>query len=706
MNDPHRVPAVAAAALGIEERAGSDLAERVASALRPQRRLLVIDNCEHLAHGCASFVLRMLSACPYVTILATSRQSLAAPGEVTWRVPSLSCPRPDDRPGLSDLATFSAAALFLDRVRGCRPDLQVAAADAPAVAAICRRLDGIPLALELAAARTGALGLTEIAERLARSFSLLARTGATAARHETLRASLNWSYQLLGEDEQALLRRLSVFTNGWFLDGAEVVCEAPPLPAGDVARVLADLVDKSLVHADQSATVSRFHLAEVIRAFAAELLAESGEAAELRARHGRYFCELGGRSAPILLGPGQSAWMRRLDLESENLLAARLWCAEAPSRAGLGLRLAAGVWEYWHIRGLLEAGARWLEEALDRAAGADAHRADALTGLGVIVSLRGELERGSDLLAESIELHRQAGDLRGEARAWAHLGNARTFAGDPAAAGTALDNGLALARKLGDPWHEAFALFMSGMADVLGGDTGTARTRMAESERLFASVGDYRAVGFTHIVLGACLVFDGQPAEAVPELRAGMHLLDELPDRFGLLQGACTLAVAVGATGEWNRVALLLGVAESLSERIGAELVPPVQAALSVLATQAELELGPAMRGPHAAGLTLGRNDGITAALWPDDDAARAPAEPAGLLTRREQEIAELIAQGLTNQQIAARLFIAKRTADTHVQHILAKLSCSNRAQAAVLVATKLSRQSSSITMPSAPASV
>ena len=301
VNDPHRVPAVAATALGIEERAGSDLVERVASALRPQRRLLVIDNCEHVAHASASFVLRILSACPDVKMLATSRQSLAVPGEVTWLVPSLSCPGPGDRPGLSELATFSAAALFLDRVRSCRPGLRVTAADAPAVAAICRRLDGIPLALELAAARTGALGLTEIAERLAGSFSLLARTGAAAARHETLRASLNWSYQLLAEDERALLRRLSVFTNGWFLDSAEVVCEAPPLSAGDVARVLADLVDKSLVHADQSAAISRFHLPETIRAFAAELLAESGEAAALRAEHGRYFCELGGRSAPICL---------------------------------------------------------------------------------------------------------------------------------------------------------------------------------------------------------------------------------------------------------------------------------------------------------------------------------------------------------------------------------------------------------------------
>jgi predicted ATPase/DNA-binding CsgD family transcriptional regulator len=689
VTDPHRVPGVAAAALGIEERAGTELVDRVAGALRPQWRLLVLDNCEHLTPACAALVLRILAACPHVTILATSRQSLGVAGEVTWRVPSLSCPGPQDRPGLAELATFSAAALFLDRVRSCRPGQPVAAGEAPAIAAICRRLDGIPLALELAAARTGGLAMTEIARRLTGTFSLLARPGAAPARHETLRASLNWSYQLLAEDERALLPRLSVFANGWSLDSAEAVCEAAPLSADDVARVLASLVDKSLVHADQSAEASRFRLPEVIRAFAAELLAESGEAGSLRARHGSYFCELGSRSAAIVLGPGQSAWLRLLDTERENLLAARLWCGEAPSRAGLGLRLAAGLWEYWHIRGLLDEGARWLEDALGRVTAADRDRADALTGLGVIVSLRGDLERGSDLLAESIELHRQAGDLRGEARAWAHLGNARTFAGDPAGA-AALDNALALARKLGDPWHEGCALFMSGLADVLGGDTATARARMAESERLFASAGDYRAIGFTHLLRGDCLVLEGQPADAVPELRAGMRLLDELPDRFGLLQGACTLAVALGAAGNWNRAAFLLGVAESLSERIGAELLPPVQAAISALSTQAERELGPAMRGPHAAGRALGRKDGITAALWPDTDASERPADPAPVLTSREREVADLVAQGLTNRQIAARLVIAKRTADTHVQRILAKLGCSNRAQAAVIVATRL----------------
>jgi len=470
------------------------------------------------------------------------------------------------------------------------------------------------------------------------------------------------------------------------------VCAVPPVSADDVAPVLAALVDKSLVHVDQQASGSRFRLPEVIRAFAGELLAESGELAELRARHGAYFCELGARSAPILLGPDQTEWLRRLDQESENLLAARLWCGEAAARSGLGLRLAAGLWEYWHIRGLMQEGARWLQEALDRTASANRDRAACLTGLGVLLSLRGELDRGCDLLGESIVLHRQVGDLRGESRAWTHLGNARTFAGDLRGAASALDSGLALARKLGDAWHEACALFMSSLADLLSGDTATASMRLTESSRLFASVGDHRAVGYTHLLRGDCLVLDGQPAAAIPALREGMSLLDELPDRFGLLQGTCTLAVAVSATGDWNQVAVLLGVAESLGERIGAELLPPVQAAIFAITTQAEEVLGTAMESHQDTGRAIGRKDDITAALWPGR--ARAPgaaesADSALLLTRREQEVAELLAQGLTNRQIAARLFIAKRTADTHVQRILAKLGCSNRAQAAVAVAVR-----------------
>jgi len=223
----------------------------------------------------------------------------------------------------------------------------------------------------------------------------------------------------------------------------------------------------------------------------------------------------------------------------------------------------------------------------------------------------------------------------------------------------------------------------------LSGDSATARMRLTDSSRLFASVGDHRAVGFTHLLRGDCLVLDGQPADAIPALREGMIMLDELPDRFGLLQGTCTLAVAASATGDWNQVATLLGVAESLGERIGAELLPPVQAVIFAITSQAEEELGTAMDSRQDIGRAIGRKDGITAALWPIPPIGLEAAESTPLLTGREQEVAELLAKGMTNRQIAAQLFISKRTADTHVQRILTKLGCSNRAQVAVAVAVR-----------------
>jgi predicted ATPase/DNA-binding CsgD family transcriptional regulator len=690
LSDPALLPGVVARALGVEERAGTDLGERLVRVLRPQRRLVVLDNCEHLRAACAAMAASLLSSCPRVAVLATSRESLAVPGEVTWRVPSLAFPWPEHPPSLEELEGFEAVALFLARARASRPGLVIGAGEVAAVTSICFHLDGIPLALELAAARVGALSLDEIAERLTGCFELLARSGAGPARHQTLRASVEWSYQLLAEDERMLFGRLAIFAGGWSLDGAEATCAGLPVGPDDVARLLAALVDKSLVQVDQSGTGSRYRLLEAIRAFAYERLAESGELDEVRARHGEYFADLGERSAPILLGPDQARWAARLDQENENLRAARLWCGEDPARASRGLRLASGLWEYWHIRGRLEEGAHWLADALQRAAGPAAARAAALNGLGVIASVRGEHQRGGELFTQSIALYEQTGDVHGQARAWTHLGNARTIAGDLAGAAEAFDRGLALARRTGDRWYEAFALYLSGFAATVWGNTALARTRSVESSELFTTVGDRRAVGYCLVVLGDCLIGDGLPADAVAVLRDAVCLFDALPDRWGLLYGASLLATASAAIGDWPQVATLLGVADTLGERISGRLFPHMQAIIDALLTRTEQELGPATEARRTAGRVIGRGDGVAAALWPGPDSAPQPVVAAAAdlpLTSREREVAELITGGLTNRQIGGRLFIAERTVDTHVGRILAKLGCSSRAQVAAIVA-------------------
>jgi hypothetical protein len=354
-----------------------------------------------------------------------------------------------------------------------------------AVRSICFRLDGIPLALELAAARSGALSLAEIADRLAGRFGLLAGSGAGPARHQTLRASVDWSYQLLSDGERMLFARLGVFAGGWALEAAEAVCGAAPLAPEQVAALLAALVDKSLVQVEVAGTGSRYRLLEVIRAFAAEKLADAGELEEVRAQQAGYYAALAARAAPLLLGPGQAACADQLDAETGTLRAARAWCAEDPGRAGTGLQLAAGLWEYWHIRGHPAEGTAWLEEALAPGGGPEAARAAALNGLGVLVSLQGYHARGAELFARSIDAFRTAGDRHGEARAWAHLGNGRTLCGDPGGAAEAFARGLALSRELGDTWLEAFALFLSGWAATLSGDLAGARARVTTGARLF-----------------------------------------------------------------------------------------------------------------------------------------------------------------------------------------------------------------------------
>jgi predicted ATPase/DNA-binding CsgD family transcriptional regulator len=685
--DPALLPGAVARRLGVEEGPGLD--ERLVRVLRGQHRLLVMDNCEHLRGACADLVTAVLGACPDMVVLATSRQSLGVPGEVTWRVPSLTFPWPENPPAAADLESFEAIALFLARARAARPGLVIGPGEAAAITSICFHLDGIPLALELAAARTGALDLDEMAERLSGCFELLARSGVGPARHQTLRASVEWSHQLLSEPERAVFRRLAVFTGGWQLEAAEAVCALPPLDRGEVAGLLATLVEKSLVHVDHTVTGSRYRLLEVIRAFAGERLAEAAELAEVRERHGAYYAELAERSESMLRGPDQTTWAARMDQETGNLRAARRWCAEDQARAGTGLRLAAGLYQWCGIRGLLAEGTAWLEEALALDSGPDRARAMALYGLGLLLSFRDEPARARDLFIRSIEYSRRCGWPQGEVHALVHLGPVLALCGDAAGAAQARDRALALAHQVGDPWLEACGLFRAAFTTALCGDVAGAKELATASVALSRRTGDRRLRGFTLMTVAECLIREGNAAQAVGELREALAVFEALPERWALLRVTSLLAEACGALGDWARAAVLLGFIDTLSERTSGRPYPHMQAALDALDIRVGEQLGPALPAARQAGRVLGRGDQISAALWPAAAREREPAAASDLpLTRREREIAELIARGLTNRQIAARLFVSERTVDTHVGRVLAKLGCASRAQVAAIVAS------------------
>jgi non-specific serine/threonine protein kinase len=350
------------------------------------------------------------------------------------------------------------------------------------------------------------------------------------------------------------------------------------------------------------------------------------------------------------------------------------------------------LWEYWHIRGRLDEGARWLEDALNGSHGPAEARAAALNGLGVIEMLRGKLGHGLSLFRQSIEDYAMLGDLRGKSRALTHLGNGLALTGDPQEARNAFDEGLAVARECGDDWYVGFALYLGGWAASLQGETARTRSQVAAARDLFARQGDRRAVAYSLQSVAEAMAADGEAAEAMSPLRESVTIFDALPERWGLLMAMDVLAETTALLGDWPRVATLLGIIGSLSERIGGQMFPHQMAGLERLAARAEAELGAAFAAARQAGEAIGRGDGIAAALWPDKALAKdAAAAEHPSLTRREIEIADLVTAGLTNRQIAARLVISERTADTHVGRILAKLGCTSRAQIAAIVATSRS---------------
>ena len=459
------------------------------------------------------------------------------------------------------------------------------------------------------------------------------------------------------------------------------------MAAGQAARLLAALVDKSLVQAEDSATGTRYRLLEAIKVYAHEQLVTSGEVEEVRARHGTYFADLGEQIAPRLDGRDQGLWANCLDQEQGNLRAARTWCAADPGRAGLGLKMASGLWEYWLIRGMLEEGADWLRNALQPACGSAGARAAALTGLALFTSLRGEFQRGGKLFEEGIALYDQAEDLPGQSRALAILGYWRANRGDREGSAQALDRALVLARRSEDQYPAAYAQLMAALAASLFADTSLARTCAAQSVELFTEIGDRRGACYARCALADCLSSDGAATDSLAILRLCAGVFEELLDRWGLRICTISAALAHAALGDWPQTAFALGVTDSLSERIGGHPFPAVQSAIDAVAAKTAAELGDSATPRREAGRAVGRGDHISAAMG----LAPKPEPPDPVqhdlpLTRREHEVTQLIAAGLTNRQIAERLFIAQRTVDTHVGHILAKLGCCSRAQAAVLV--------------------
>ena len=449
--------------------------------LRRKRLLLVLDNCEHLIDACAALVDNLLGACPDLRVLATSREALRVPGEVVWRVPSLTVPGLGDGVAAEVLHASEAVRLFVDRVRQLEQDFSLTHSNAASVADICRRLDGIPLAIELAAACASGLTVQEINTRLNNRFNLLTGGHRTALmRHRTLRATIDWSHDLLSPAEQTLLRRLAVFAGGWTLEGAENVCGADPLERSEILHLLMRLIDQSLVNVDADAGHTRYRFLQTVRAYAIERLEAAGETADIRARHRAWYLDLAERAAVGLKGSDQPRWFRLLTAEHDNTRAALDACALDPTAAAIELRLVAAMGHFWFpFYG--DEGRRRLAAALQRANETPcvAHAA-ALSQLAQFELLRTDPSIGREMAREALSEARSLGDAGVQSEALLALALA-TDDDETVARAAMLEEGLAAARAADDTGLAARYLGLLAAAAAETGDIPRARAFLDEA---------------------------------------------------------------------------------------------------------------------------------------------------------------------------------------------------------------------------------
>ncbi|MBV9851285.1 MAG: tetratricopeptide repeat protein, partial [Armatimonadetes bacterium] len=452
--DAALVPQAVVQALGVREEAGTPLSRTLAAWIGDNRLLLILDNCEHLTDACAALAAELRCACPHLHILATSREPLRVAGEQVYPVPGLSLPdtrRPTTPQTLSEVESVR---LFVERTRLVRPDFAVMDANAPAVAQVCWRLDGLPLAIEMAAARVRAMAVEEVMAGLDDRFRLLTGGSRSAPpRHQTLRALIDWSYELLNEPEKILLRRLSVFAGGCILEAAERVCAGTGVAGWEVLDLLTSLVDKSLViFEDQSSGTGRYRLLETVRQYGAERLEESGEAEEVRRRHTLFYLALAEEAAPHLTGYDPVAWLTHLDAEHENLRAALEWCLGDGGDTEAALRLCSSLVEFWHRRGYLTEARQWLGRALARLTDAPPEaRAGALSEAARAACEQSDYQAARGLYEQALSIQRERGDAHGIADNSDALGWTLYNLGDLAAARALFEQCLALGRERQEP---------------------------------------------------------------------------------------------------------------------------------------------------------------------------------------------------------------------------------------------------------------
>ena len=566
LSDPTLVPQAVASALAVSEQPGRALTDTLRDALRGKSMLVVLDNCEHLVTACARLADALLRTCPNLRILTTSREALGVTGETIWRVPSLSVPDPQRLPPFDRFSDYEAVRLFIDRAVASAPQFGVTSGNAPAIAQVCHRLDGIPLAIELAAARVKVLAVEQIAARLDDRFRLLTSGSRTALpRQQTLRAAMDWSYDLLSEQERTVLRRLSVFAGGWTLEAAEAICSGGRVNADDTIDLLTSLVDKSLVLTDVRRDAARYRLLESVRHYSRDRLLDSGEATDIQRRHRDWFLALAERGEPELRGPGQVAWLARFETEHDNLRAALDFSETEESGVDAQLRLAGALQWFWYMHGHWSEGRTWLEAALARSSNTPSPAsAKALRGAGFLAWRQGDNERATALSEKGLALCRELGDKRYGAWFLMHLGDVALNQGDHPRATRLLRDALIMSRESGDQWFIALAIAHLGEMAHRDGNYAQAVSYYRESLALFRETKDkaYTALFLRH--LGEVELHQGDHEEAAACYTEGLTLAREVKARREAEECIAGLAQLACAKGKYQDAARLFGSAEAL----------------------------------------------------------------------------------------------------------------------------------------------
>jgi predicted ATPase/DNA-binding CsgD family transcriptional regulator len=737
------VPKAVAEALEVPERPQEPMVDTLADVLGSRQLLLVLDNCEHLIEATALLVDKLLDSCPRMRILATSREALGVQGEARWLVPPLSAPEPQEgTPSSERLEDYESVRLFVERARGRDPAFSLSPHNALAVAEICRRLEGIPLAIELAAARVGTLSLEQISERLEGSLELLTHGGRTAVpRHRTLKGALEWSYNLLSENEKKLFGRLSVFAGGWTLEASEAVGAGGGVEEGEVLDLLSGLVEKSLVMVrgdDQGG--ARYRLLEPVRQYALDKLEEGDEVEEARRRHAEFFLGLAEETETQMRGPEQAAWLDRLEAEHDNLRGALSWALER-GEPELGLHLVEAFWWFWESRMYFVEGRWWLEQALAKGSRASAARAKALDGVGWMAfnvgdveravaaaeeglklrgqaelepsttasllrilalkaHMRGDYERATELFRESLDLGRETEDKLTVVWSVISLGCLASDQGDHERATQLYEEGLALCLESGYTIPLPDFLSSLGYEFILQGEQERATTLIEEATTLVRRQGQRARLGgpvkgpLEKLGWAALLLGDQERAKGWHEEH--LRLSQELGNKLIAAESLEGLACAVGTKGEAERAAKLFGAAQALREAIGYQQSPGERAMQEPYSVASRSRLDEAAwEAAQAEGRAMGLEQAIDYALsdkpsittvssTQEQSPTSSPSlleHPAGL-TSREVEVLVLVATGMTNAQVAHRLFISPRTVQRHLNSVYHKLGVGSRTAA------------------------